>query len=175
MEDMPESRMSDCTDGPEADVAGKIMLEEHAQGGPQGKRHKHDERSVNPANVTSLVAALMSRRSAAKKPRKARALCMHERQRSRCKDCGGSGLCEHQRERSRCKDCGGSSICEHQRERSKCKDCGGSSICEHQRRKSECKDCGGSGLQRLRRQTPTCRRDQKNVPDAHTINTIVKK
>jgi len=36
----------------------------------------------------------------------------HQRERSTCKDCGGSGICEHQRRRSRCKDCGGSSLCD---------------------------------------------------------------
>jgi len=30
---------------------------------------------------------------------------VHSRQKSRCKDCGGSGLCEHKRQKSRCKDC----------------------------------------------------------------------
>ena len=132
--------MSDHTDGPEPATAGKKrMLEGHAPlGGPQGERHKHEERGVNLANASGVATALAPHPSAAKKPRKP-ALCLHQRVRSMCKDCGGS------------------------------------SICEHQRRKSECKDCGGSGLQRLRRQTPTCRRDQKNVPDAHTINTIVKK
>ena len=37
------------------------------------------------------------------------------RQRSRCKDCGGSGICEHGRQRSRCKDCGGGSVSENAR------------------------------------------------------------
>jgi len=67
--------------------------------------------------------------------------CEHGRQRSRCKDCGGSSICEHDRERSKCKDCGGSSICEHGRIRSRCKDCGGSSICEHGRIRSRCITC----------------------------------
>ena len=49
----------------------------------------------------------------------------HGRQRSRCKDCGGSSICEHGRQRSQCKDCGGSGICEHGRERRRCKVCGG--------------------------------------------------
>ena len=53
--------------------------------------------------------------------------------------------CEHGRERSRCKECGGSSICEHGRRRSNCKDCGGGGICEHGRRRTLCKDCGGGG------------------------------
>ena len=72
-------------------------------------------------------------------------MCEHGRQRSICKDCGGSGICEHQRRRSRCKDCGGSGICEHGQRRALCKECGGSSICEHGRERSSCKDCGGGG------------------------------
>ena len=62
-----------------------------------------------------------------------RFLCEHSRERSKCKECGGSGICEHGRQRSQCKDCGGSQICEHGRQRSQCKDCGGSQICHHGR------------------------------------------
>ena len=51
--------------------------------------------------------------------------CPHGRQRSLCKECGGSGICEHGRRRPQCKECGGSGICEHRRRRSRCKDCGG--------------------------------------------------
>ena len=69
--------------------------------------------------------------------------CEHGRQRSRCKDCGGSGICEHWRERSRCKDCGGGSLCKHGRLRSRCTECGGSGICEHGRQRRICKECGG--------------------------------
>ena len=40
-----------------------------------------------------------------------RTKCEHARQRSKCKDCGGSGICEHATGggggRSGCKDCGG--------------------------------------------------------------------
>ena len=32
-------------------------------------------------------------------------LCPHQRQRSKCKECGGAGICPHQRIRSRCKVC----------------------------------------------------------------------
>ena len=74
-----------------------------------------------------------------------RTKCEHGRERSRCKDCGGSSICEHGRRRTQCKDCGGSSICEHGRQRSQCKDCGGGGICAHGRRRSGCKDCGGGG------------------------------
>ena len=36
---------------------------------------------------------------------------------------GRSLLCEHKKQRSRCKDCGGSQICEHDRQRITCKQC----------------------------------------------------
>ena len=49
--------------------------------------------------------------------------CPHGRQRSQCKECGGSQICEHGRVRSRCKECGGGSICEHGRVRYYCKEC----------------------------------------------------
>jgi len=121
MEDTPQSRMSDHTDGPEAAAAGKKrMLEGNASGGPKGKRRKHEERGVNTPNASGLVTAPARHPSVAKKPRKAPALC------------GSSSLCEHQRVRRQCKDCGGSSICEHQRQRSRCTDCGSSSLCENQ-------------------------------------------
>ena len=68
-------------------------------------------------------------------------MCEHDRQKSACKECGGSSVCEHGRRRSRCKECGGSSMCEHGRERHRCKECGGASICEHGRERSRCKDC----------------------------------
>ena len=71
--------------------------------------------------------------------------CPHGRQRSKCKECGGSGLCEHGRQRSKCKECGGASICEHGRRRDYCKECGGSAICVHGRQRYSCKECGGGG------------------------------
>ena len=67
--------------------------------------------------------------------------CPHGKQRSRCKECGGSGICEHGRIRSTCKECGGGSICEHGRQRKQCKECGGSQICEHGRVRSKCNVC----------------------------------
>ena len=85
--------------------------------------------------------------------------CEHGRQRSRCKDCGGSSFCEHGRRRHDCKDCGGGSICEHGRLRNRCKDCGGSGVCEHGRRRSRCKDCGGSGICEHGRQRSVCKRN----------------
>lgn len=49
--------------------------------------------------------------------------CVHNRQKSRCKDCGGSQICIHNRRKSTCKDCGGASICIHNRIKSTCKLC----------------------------------------------------
>ena len=58
---------------------------------------------------------------------------------------GKGWKCEHDRQRSRCKECGGSQICPHDRLRSQCKECGGSQICPHDRRRSECKECDPCG------------------------------
>jgi len=76
-----------------------------------------------------------------KKPLKASKLCEHQRQRSRCIDCGGSSICDNQRRISECKACGGSEICKHERVRRRCKACSTSNICEHQRHRRSCKDC----------------------------------
>ena len=73
-------------------------------------------------------------------------ICEHGKRKSICKDCGGSQICEHGKRKSQCKDCGGSGICEHGKNKSRCIDCGGSGICEHGKQKSQCKDCGGSGI-----------------------------
>jgi len=78
--------------------------------------------------------------------KKLRSLCPHQRKRSLCKECGGTGICSHQRIRSACKECGGASICPHQRIRSRCKECGGASLCPHQRVRSICKECGGASI-----------------------------
>ena len=42
-------------------------------------------------------------------------ICEHNRQRIKCKVCGGSGICHHNREKSTCNDCRRASICEHNR------------------------------------------------------------
>ena len=86
--------------------------------------------------------------------------CPHGRQRSRCKECGGSGICEHGRLRYLCKECGGSGICEHGRQRKQCKECGGASICEHGRQRSKCKECGGSQICEHGRQRHRCKECQ---------------
>jgi len=58
MEDKQQIRMLDRTDGPEAGAGGKKrMLEErNAPGGPQAKRHKHEESNMNPTNASGSGA-----------------------------------------------------------------------------------------------------------------------
>ena len=84
-------------------------------------------------------------------------ICDHGRQKSHCKECGGSGICSHGRQKSRCKECGGSAICSHGRQKSRCKECGGSAFCIHGREKSHCKECGGSSICEHGRQKSHCK------------------
>jgi hypothetical protein len=83
--------------------------------------------------------------------------CEHNKQKSSCKECGGSQICEHNKQKSQCKECGGSRICEHNKQKSSCKECGGSQICEHDRIKSQCKECGGSSICEHNRQKSICK------------------
>ena len=55
-------------------------------------------------------------------------LCIHGRQKYKCKECGGASLCEHGRQKSRCKDCFDlkrkpAGICKHGKERYRCNKC----------------------------------------------------
>jgi len=86
-----------------------------------------------------------------------RKMCEHNREKYRCKECGGNGICEHDRRKSSCKICGGSGICEHNRQKSSCKICGGSQICEHNRQKSQCKECVGNGICKHNKQKSRCK------------------
>ena len=83
--------------------------------------------------------------------------CEHNKQKSRCKDCGGSSICEHGKIKLFCKECGGSQICEHNKQKTTCKECGGSSICEHGKMKSYCKECGGSQICKHNRFKKICK------------------
>ena len=91
--------------------------------------------------------------------------CPHGRERSLCKDCGGSGICEHGRQRCYCKECGGGGLCEHGRHRSQCKECGGGSICEHGRRRYRCKDCGGRSQETVVLDATAVEVDEEAEPD----------
>ena len=46
-----QKKQRDCTALVSVDIAKKRMLEGHATGGPQGKRSKHEEHDVDPANT----------------------------------------------------------------------------------------------------------------------------
>jgi len=49
--------------------------------------------------------------------------CPHDRQKSKCFDCGGIGICEHNRLKYRCIKCSGSDFCEHNLHKYYCKTC----------------------------------------------------
>ena len=72
--------------------------------------------------------------------------CIHQKQKSYCKECGGSQICIHNKYKPHCKECGGVAICIHDRRRSQCKDCSGSQICIHNKRGAECRECNGSSI-----------------------------
>jgi len=118
----PQRRMLGNTHGPGA-AAGrtKRMPDERADGGGPGGKRRKKERAESTVPASTKDADRVLSPSVPKK--RIRKLCEHKRQRSKCKDCGGSSICEHQRQRSKCKDCGGGGPCEHNRVRSSCKDC----------------------------------------------------
>jgi hypothetical protein len=128
--------------GPCISESGDVLAL-HVGGGSDG--------DLNYAMRTSVVV------SDARRQLFPRLTCSHGRQRSYCKECGGSSLCEHGRQRKQCKECGGGSLCEHGRRRSDCKECGGSSICEHGRQRHQCKECGGSSMCEHGRQRSKCK------------------
>jgi len=70
-----------------------------------------------------------------------RRFCMHERERKKCKKCGGASICIHLVQKSNCMKCGGAGICEHKTYRVYCKTCKGSGLCPHQNRKGRCIEC----------------------------------
>ena len=74
------------------------------------------------------------------------AICMHNKRKTYCKQCGGGALCEHNLQRTHCKKCNGSGICHHGKFKSYCKQCNGRSICPHNVSKSTCKKCHGASV-----------------------------
>ena len=71
-------------------------------------------------------------------------ICEHNRQKRRCRECGGSAICEHKRRKDTCRECWGSQICEHQRQKHYCTDCGGAGSCPHKNNRSTCIFCDGN-------------------------------
>jgi hypothetical protein len=68
-------------------------------------------------------------------------VCVHNRRKSMCPDCGGGSICEHGKQRHWCSLCGGTARCKHGKQKSRCADCGGSGICEHGRLQWRCALC----------------------------------
>jgi hypothetical protein len=110
--------------------------------------------------------------SAPTEPRR-RGHCIHKKQRSRCRLCGGGSICIHGKLRPRCQVCGGNAFCIHRvykytckecgkfcphgRAKPMCKDCGGSAYCRHGKRRVRCWECGGASLCVHRRQKHLCK------------------
>ena len=85
-----------------------------------------------------------------------RSICLHHRDKSRCKECGGNQICKHRKIKSRCTDCNGGQICKHKKRRVTCKECEGSEICVHQKRTTQCKECDGSAICRHKKRRAYC-------------------
>lgn len=85
-------------------------------------------------------------------------VCIHNKIKYTCIECGGKSICIHKRIKYNCKECRGSNICIHKRLKYTCKECGGDGICIHQRVKYQCKECKGSGLCIHKRQKFHCKK-----------------
>ena len=125
--------------------------------GPSDKRRKNEQGAASTSSASGKVTAMELHPAAFKKPRNTMNLCLHQRPRSLCQECGSGVLCQHQRLRSRCKECGGFSFCEHQRRRSLCQDCACIGLCLHQRPRSLCQECGCGCLCQHQRPRSQCR------------------
>lgn len=101
-------------------------------------QHLFDLQTTDGCNMLNGNLQLVTKRNKRK--------CLHNRRKTRCKECGGSEICPHDRQRAQCIECGGSGICLHNKRRTRCKECGGSEICPHKRRRTQCKECGGSEI-----------------------------
>ena len=76
-----------------------------------------------------------------KRNKSTRPLCIHNKRKSNCKECGGNSLCQHFIIKFECKLCNGSQICLHNKRRRYCKECNGNGLCEHLLQKNKCKYC----------------------------------
>ena len=83
--------------------------------------------------------------------------CPHDKIKSTCRECKGSGFCNHDKIKSRCRECKGGSICPHDKIKSTCRECKGGRICPHDKHKSTCRECKGSSICPHDKQKSTCR------------------
>lgn len=72
--------------------------------------------------------------------------CIHDKRKENCRECKGVGICEHDKRKSRCRQCNGNEICPHNKQKENCRACNGSQICPHNKRKSLCHRCGGGSI-----------------------------
>jgi len=56
------------------------------------------KKSSNSVSTSDVVCTVINTAANSRK-------CLHNRNKYKCKDCGGSQICQHQRQRSQCKDC----------------------------------------------------------------------
>ena len=100
-------------------------------------------------------------------------ICPHGKQKFVCKICGGNGICEHQKIKIYCKECKGGSICEHNKKRSTCKECEGGALCQHQRIRSICKDCGGGQICQHKKKRSICKICDPTGHLAHVVRNRI--
>jgi hypothetical protein len=87
-----------------------------------------------------------------------RVRCVHGVAALYCKRCGGSGLCVHRNLPHRCVACGGGSVCPHNALKHNCGLCNAEAHCAHGARRSRCRKCGGDGLCKHGSQRHLCTR-----------------
>lgn len=144
-----------------------VVDAQHVQlGGPDQSPPAQQPAEQRDKDADKVAVAVGSKRkNRSERPRAG--WCHHNRQRSRCVDCGGSGICEHKRVARNCKDCGGNNLCiPHKRPKSRCVECGGASTCEHKKLRRNCFECGGVGVcvhKRLRRDCKDCKGRYESV------------
>ena len=93
------------------------------------------EKSIRQYNVNSNICKYCNSK------------CIHNKPRTRCGDCDGSGRCkEHDRVKTNCWECKPELRCKHGRIKAHCRDCFGSRFCIHEKQKSRCSICKGIGM-----------------------------
>jgi hypothetical protein len=117
----------------EHEAAGEEIIGNHASTSANSPQRTHPK----PASATSFDKDLFF----CLRKRQIPARCQQGRQKSRCKECGGSSICNHGKLKQLCAQCDGSSLCSHLKRKWICRECKGSSLCNHGRRNTKCKIC----------------------------------
>jgi hypothetical protein len=117
----------------EHEPAGEEIIGKDASTSARSPRRNHPKLSSATSFDRDLIFCSRKRQISAR--------CQHGRQKSRCKECGGSSICKHGKLKQLCAQCDGSSLCSHLKRKWICRECKGSSLCIHGRRKTKCKIC----------------------------------